>query len=186
MISMTCDPRRETVRFVWRNNSFRFRCFWLRRRPKRNGHRRLRRPDRDLGKPAQAGRRGPALVGADEGGLEVPSRKKLRKGAVKPLKSLARANLCAGAEHRDASLAASNGQELDILDARERVVNTVHLESICPAGVPRPLPRPTAAPFHRGSRRRGFGRLRLGVSRCGRSAVRIWRWRCARRPQDQP
>jgi hypothetical protein len=27
MISMTCDPRRETVRFVWRNASFRFRCF---------------------------------------------------------------------------------------------------------------------------------------------------------------
>jgi hypothetical protein len=39
MISMTCDPHRETFGFVRRNNSFRLRCFWPRRRPKRNGRR---------------------------------------------------------------------------------------------------------------------------------------------------
>jgi hypothetical protein len=40
MISMTCAPRRETLGFVRRNNSFRFRWFWPPRRPKRNGPRR--------------------------------------------------------------------------------------------------------------------------------------------------
>jgi hypothetical protein len=37
MISMVCYPRRETIHFVWRKESFRFRRFSPRRRPKRNG-----------------------------------------------------------------------------------------------------------------------------------------------------
>src|ERR1700677_245024 len=37
MISMTCDTRRETLGFVWRNESSHFRGFWPRRRKKRNG-----------------------------------------------------------------------------------------------------------------------------------------------------
>ena len=54
------------------------------------------------------------------------------------------------------------------------------------AAAPRPSPRPKAAPFHRDSRLRGFGRLRPSGSRYGRSVVRIWRWRRARRPRDRP
>ena len=114
MISMTCDPRRETVRFVWRNATFRFRGFWLRRRPKRNG-------------PAASGVQIATLESLPElvegtlrwwartrAGWKFQAAKKLRKGAVKPLKSLARANLCAGAERRGASPAAT-GQERDVL-----------------------------------------------------------------------
>jgi hypothetical protein len=37
MISMAYDQKCETLRFVSRNESFRFRCFWRRRRLKRNG-----------------------------------------------------------------------------------------------------------------------------------------------------
>jgi hypothetical protein len=39
MISMTYGQQCETLRFVWRNESFRLRCFWPRRGPKRNGSR---------------------------------------------------------------------------------------------------------------------------------------------------
>jgi len=52
--------------------------------------------------------------------------------------------------------------------------------------VPGPSPRPKDAPFHRDWRFREFGQLRLSGSRCGRSGVRIWRWRCARPPRDRP
>ena len=53
------------------------------------------------------------------------------------------------------------------------------------AVAPLPWPRPKAAPCHRDWRCRGFGRLRPGDSRYGRSGARIWRWRRAGRPRDQ-
>ena len=79
MISMTYDPRRETLRFVWRNIPFVFAAFEPRERPKRNG---LSRPS--------------FLVASDREPL-ASGRRKLRKGGVKLLRSLARINLRAGA-----------------------------------------------------------------------------------------
>jgi hypothetical protein len=97
MISMTYDQRRESLSFRLAKDSFRFRCFWASRRPKRNGLRpRLAvvAPERELPDPGVAARLRHA------GGLGVAAgrkcaKKKLRKGGVKPMKSLARVNLCA-------------------------------------------------------------------------------------------
>jgi hypothetical protein len=44
MISMSYDPRCETIRFVWRKVRFVFAAFWPNRGPKRNGPRGRRDP----------------------------------------------------------------------------------------------------------------------------------------------
>jgi hypothetical protein len=74
MIPMTYDPARETFRFAWRNNSFRFRCFWPPRRPKRNcpvGPRRRPRPAQVVASKA--------CLGLSKGRVRnCPSRRPLR------------------------------------------------------------------------------------------------------------
>jgi hypothetical protein len=115
MISMTYDPRRETFRFAKRRIRFVFTVFGLRRGPKRN------RPAVSGFRLAtleacRAGRR-EGCAGRRERGRLGSSwpQKMLRKRAFKSLKSLARANLCAIAQRRCASPAASTGQERDVL-----------------------------------------------------------------------
>jgi len=104
MISMTYDPRRETARFAMRNIRFVFVCFGLRRRRKAKRASRVR----VLGEPRIAGRSviapkarksrsGSRSIHPIATGLEAAARKKLRKRAAKPMKSLARVNLCADA-----------------------------------------------------------------------------------------
>src|ERR1700733_13970314 len=89
---MTYAPRGETIRFVWRNIRFAFAGFGLHRGAKRNGQGRGPRVQgvSDRG-PLSARCAGPPIAIR----LKVAARKKLRKGAAKPMKSLVRVNLCA-------------------------------------------------------------------------------------------
>ena len=102
MISMTYAPRGETIHFAWRNIRFAFAgfgCIAVRNEMGRVAVPELKAP-RIVGRSVLAAkvrslrsesRAGPHIAIR----LKVAARKKLRKGAAKPMKSLVRVNLCA-------------------------------------------------------------------------------------------
>jgi hypothetical protein len=115
---MTYDQQCETLRFVWRNESFRFRCFWprdVRNETARSCGSPQAASDRDfaaLGRLANlegCSRRFAALQ--NESSDRSEGAKNLRKRALKPLKQLARVNLCA--TPREPRSTATIGSEAD-------------------------------------------------------------------------
>jgi hypothetical protein len=99
--------------------------------------------------------------------------------------------LCAVAGIALAQALYNAGVASRLMRAASRALAPISVASVRPKifaspSAPRLSPRSRAAPFRRGSRLRGFCRLRRGFSRYGRSGARISHSRRARRPRDRP